>query len=114
MRDIFIDGYKLKKYNSSNWVRIYHQNSNKGGFFNSFDQCKFSLKKNLFSVIGLTDDSFKIKNNFHYLLYYKEIDAHFEWQQTTSMLDNVTSVNYIVYKKVLEKIKNGNFSNLML
>ena len=100
MRDIFIDGYRVKEYNSSSWLQIYHQNTFKGGFFKDYKQCNFSLKKNLFSVIGLTDESFKISDKYHYLLHYKELnDAYFEWEQATLIQENVSSVPYSFYNK---------------
>lgn len=94
-----LNGYRLKRYNESNFVLIFHQKYSTGGLFANDNECNKSLRKNKFSVIGSINDNFKISEYFHLLLEYPELDAHLEWKQKLPITSSESNVQAIVYNK---------------
>ena len=110
MNKLQLNGYKAKHYNSSNFVRIFHHKFPFGNMFLNYEECNKSLKKNKFSVIGSIDESFKINNNYHFLLEYPEINARVEWEQELPITSNVTDVHSNVYNKTFREFKGIAYS----
>lgn len=99
MNKLLLNGYKVKHHNSSNFFLIFHHKYPIGGLFADDKECNESFKKNKFSVIGSIDESFKINNNFHFLVEYPKLDAHLEWEQELP----ITSYTKDVYANVFNK-----------
>ena len=105
---MLLNGYRVRKYNESKWIMIFHQKYPSGGLFND-RECLKSLKKNKFSVIGSVNESFKIDSKYHFLIEYPETGDLIEWEQSKE-ITHKASVDAFHYNKTFAGFRGLGFS----
>ena len=86
------NGYLVKEYENSLFVRVFYHNVAKGDFFKEHEV--FHVHKNgKFSVLGSINYKFQIDLKYEFLLEYCEVNKYFHWSQTTNPLDNVSDTS---------------------
>ena len=100
------NGYRLKEFNDSTFVRVFWHNSVIGNFFKG-KEILFVNKRGRFSVVGSINEVFKENENYEFLLEYCQVSKHFHWQQKTNILEKVDNVNMTP-----KNISGGNFYGL--
>ena len=88
-----VDGYRVKEYSGSTFVRIFSHDSKNNNYFKEREVI-FVNKKRKFSVVGSINEAFKINDKYEFLQEYCEVSKIYHWKQDTNPLENISNFNY--------------------
>ena len=96
-------GYDVIHYNESIWLKIFHHNS-KAGFFKNKQEGNYSLDRNLFSILNVIDEKFKLTDgtNSYYSLIYEipQIPQYIHFHQQSYFTDtNPQAAGFTILNK---------------
>ena len=96
------------------FLLLFHFKIQDKNYFNTYNEFLYSNTKNKYSLFGFFDDSFKIVDNFVFLMEYPETSCYLYFQQNINPLQAVpnSNVGFLLKKSTCEATPGTIFSGL--
>ena len=116
-----IGKFQFKTFEDVQWLKIFHHDCSEGEFFKAGSPELLNINtKNLFSILYMINDRFKINGKYEFLLEYPEENKYNHWRQSVNPLDiidqygNGVTTHYYVdgYEKITVQMDSHNWGGL--